>query len=82
MSTILTNVGVLVSDAIDWMKAFLVTIVGGTTTVNVPGSGDNGLTTATVDGGSGQPVLILFCIALPLVGLGIGLLRRLIKSRA
>lgn len=29
-----------------------------------------------------NPVLILFCIALPLVGLGIGLIRRLVSIRA
>lgn len=29
-----------------------------------------------------QPVLVLFCFALPLVGLGIGLIRRLVRIRA
>lgn len=29
-----------------------------------------------------EDVLILFCIALPLVGLGIGIIRRLVRIRA
>lgn len=31
---------------------------------------------------SGNDVLVLFCIALPLVGLGIGVIRRLVRIRA
>lgn len=31
---------------------------------------------------TGNDVLILFCIALPLVGLGIGVIRRLVRIRA
>lgn len=31
---------------------------------------------------TGNDVLILFCIALPLVGLGIGLIKRLVRIRA
>lgn len=31
---------------------------------------------------AGNDVLVLFCIALPLVGLGIGLLKRLVRIRA
>lgn len=31
---------------------------------------------------TGNDVLILFCIALPLVGLGVGLIRRLVSIRA
>lgn len=31
---------------------------------------------------TGNDVLVLFCIALPLVGLGIGLIRRLVRIRA
>lgn len=31
---------------------------------------------------SGNTVLLLFCIALPLVGLGIGVIRRLVRIRA
>ncbi len=31
---------------------------------------------------TGNDVLILFCIALPLIGLGIGLIRRLVRIRA
>lgn len=70
MSAILGYVGDFVSSAIDWVKTFLAFIVGGTVTV--------GETTTTY---AAQPVLILFVICLPLVGLGIGLLRRIIKTR-
>ncbi len=31
---------------------------------------------------TGSPVLTLFCIAVPLVGLGVGLLKRLLGARA
>lgn len=31
---------------------------------------------------TGNDVLILFCVALPLVGLGIGVIRRLVRIRA
>lgn len=31
---------------------------------------------------SSNDILVLFCIALPLVGLGIGLLKRLVRVRA
>lgn len=31
---------------------------------------------------TGNDVLILFCIALPLVGLGLGVIRRLVRIRA
>lgn len=70
MASILQSIGALVVSAINWLGSFL------------------GLLTATQDNGSGTMVatngsyvLILFVVALPLVGLGIGLLRRLIKTR-
>lgn len=31
---------------------------------------------------SGNDILVLFCIALPLVGLGIGVIKRLVRIRA
>ena len=31
---------------------------------------------------TGNDILVLFCIALPLVGLGIGVIRRLVRIRA
>lgn len=31
---------------------------------------------------TGNPVLLAFCVALPLVGLGIGVIRRLVRIRA
>lgn len=74
MASILGNIGQFVTNAIQWLQAFLACIVGGTGTV---GTG----TGATSYSYSGSDVLIIFVIALPLVGLGIGLLRRLIKTR-
>lgn len=70
MSTILENIGTFVSSAIEWMQTFLYSIVGGTI-----GTGESAVTY------SAQPVLIIFVICLPLVGLGIGLLRRIIHTR-
>ena len=70
MSAILGYISDFVGAAVDWVKTFLTFIVGGTI-----GSGDSAVTYAA------QPVLIIFIICLPLVGLGIGLLRRLIKTR-
>lgn len=70
MSDIITAVGQLVSGAISWLQAFLYSITGGTI-----GSGADAVTYTA------SPVLIVFVIALPLVGLGIGLLKRLISVR-
>lgn len=74
MSGILGDVGQLISSAISWLQAFLAAIVGGSGTI---GSGND----AVSYNYAGSDVLIIFVIALPLVGLGIGLLRRLIKTR-
>lgn len=67
MATILSNVGELVTSAISWMGSFLAQIAGFTEV--------EGVATLT------NPVLFLFVVAVPLVGLGIGLLTRLIKTR-
>lgn len=55
LQTILSDVGVLVTQALVWMKS-AATLVTNT------------------------PILTLFVIAVPLVGLGVGLLKRLIHS--
>ena len=70
MSSLLGLVGDLITSAIGWMQAFLYSIVGGTI-----GEGSSAVTYTA------SPVLIIFVVALPLVGLGIGLLRRLISTR-
>ena len=70
MSAILGYISDFVSSAVGWVQTFLAFIVGGTI-----GDGASAVTYTA------QPVLILFIICLPLVGLGIGLLRRLIKTR-
>lgn len=70
MTTILGYISNFVSSAVTWIRTFLTFIVGGTI-----GTGEEAVTYTA------QPVLIIFIICLPLVGLGIGLLRRLIKTR-
>ena len=70
MSAIITAIGQLVTGAIGWMQAFLYSITGGTI-----GTGNDAVTY------TGSPLLMVFVVALPLVGLGIGLLSRLIKTR-
>lgn len=58
MSTLLTNIGSIVTSAVGWMQSFITAI------------------TAT-----GSEILLL-AILLPFVGLGIGLLKRLLSVRA
>lgn len=70
MSSILSYISDFVGSAVTWIRTFLTFIVGGTI-----GEGSAAVTYEA------QPVLIIFIICLPLVGLGIGLLRRLIKTR-
>lgn len=70
MSSILSYISDFVGSAVTWIRTFLTFIVGGTI-----GEGSSAVTYEA------QPVLIIFIICLPLVGLGIGLLRRLIKTR-
>lgn len=55
MSTIITNVGTIVTGAIDWMGDYLSVITA-----------------------SGNEILLLF-VLIPVVGLGIGLVRRMIR---
>lgn len=55
MTTVLTNVGSVVTEAITWMTEFLEPITS-------------------------NPVLFVFVVAVPLVGLGVGLLNRLIRA--
>lgn len=70
MSAILGYISDFVGEAVKWIRTFLTFIVGGTI-----GTGEGAVSYDP------QPVLIIFIICLPLVGLGIGLLRRLIKTR-
>lgn len=57
MSTILSDVTTLVTNAISWMSSYLTAITG-------------------------NDVLLLFVVVLPLVGLGIGIITRLFRLRA
>ena len=57
-SGILSDVTQFVTDAVEWMKAFLTAITGDT-----------------------SKVLVTFVVCVPLVGLGVGLLSRLIHTR-
>ena len=69
MANLLSGVGDFISSAITWLKAFLYSIAGGTI-----GEGSSAVTYTA------STVLIIFVVAVPLVGLGIGLLRRLIHT--
>ena len=72
MSDILDNISIFVSRVIHWMQAFLGTL----TATNVDGEGvSTGVMT------NGAIVLLIFVIALPLCGLGVGILRRIIHTR-
>ena len=74
MADILDNVSMFVSRVITWMQCFLASIVGGSGTLTT------GSTPVTYTY-QASPLLIIFVIALPLCGLGIGILRRIIKTR-
>ena len=66
---ILTNVGSFITQAIVWMGKFLAQIAGFTTDV------ESGVTSLT------NPILFVFVVCVPLVGIGVGLLNRLIHTR-
>lgn len=65
MSSLLTSIGLFISSAIGWLGTYLNAFI------------DNDPETPEPY----KPILVLFCIGLPLVGLGIGLLKRLIHMR-
>ena len=69
MSGLLSSVGSFIAESLTWLKAFLYSIAGGTI-----GEGTGAIEY------SASYVLIIFVVAVPLVGLGIGLLRRLIHT--
>lgn len=72
MGTLLTSIGSFITSAISWMTTYLGSFTGLFTDPDNPG----GSPVTDV-----EPVLFLFVVAIPLVGLGIGLLSRLIKTR-
>lgn len=53
----------------------ILTAVGDVFTAAIGWVGDVGTTI------TGDPVLMLFCVAVPLVGLGIGIFKRLLSTR-
>lgn len=67
-ATMLQNVGSFVTQAIVWMGKFLAQIAGVTTSTEGVVSLNN-------------PILFIFVVCVPLVGLGVGLLNRLIHTR-
>lgn len=67
-ATMLQNVGSFVTQAISWMASFLGQIAG----VATSGEGVVSLN---------NPILFIFVVCVPLVGLGVGLLNRLIHTR-
>ena len=71
MTTLLTNIGSVFSQAMTWVGTVASTIAGTTTT----GTGSEAVTTLN------SPVLFLFCVAVPLCGLGVGMFKRLLSAR-
>jgi len=71
MSGLLTNIGTVFTSAIGWVTTVANTIAGTTTT----GTGSEAVTTLN------NPVLFLFCVAVPLCGLGVGMFKRLLSTR-
>lgn len=67
MAEILSAVGSVFSSAIGWVGQVGSTIAGTTTTES-----------GTV---FNNPVLLLFCVAVPLCGIGIGIFKRLLSTR-
>ena len=67
MAAILSSVGDIFAQAVLWVKTIVAVIAGGTI-----GTGEAAVTYTA------QPLLLLFII-IPLVGLGVGLFRRLIN---
>lgn len=57
------------------MMTTILTAVGDVFTAAIGWVGDVGTTI------TGDPVLMLFCVAVPLVGLGIGIFKRLLSTR-
>lgn len=66
MADLLTAVGSVVTAALGWVGDVAGAIVGTTTVGDV----------TTFD----APILVLFCVGIPLVGLGIGLLQRMLRT--
>ena len=71
MTALLTAVGSVVTTGFS-MVATVATTIAGTVT---SGSGDAAVTTLK------SPILVLFCVAVPLCGLGVGMFKRLLSAR-
>ena len=71
MTALLAAVGSVVTTVFS-MVATVATTIAGTVT---SGSGDAAVTTLK------SPVLALFCVAVPLCGLGVGMFKRLLSAR-
>ena len=71
MTAQLTAVG-SVETTVFSMVATVATTIAGTVT---SGSGDAAVTTLK------SPILVLFCVAVPLCGLGVGMFKRLLSAR-
>lgn len=67
MAALIASVGQVFTSAIGWVGDVAATIAG-TTTVDGTTTFDN-------------PVLLLFCVAVPLCGIGVGMFKRLLSSR-
>mgnify|MGYP004688710747 FL=1 len=71
MTALLSAVGSVVTTVFS-MVATVATTIAGTVT---SGSGDAAVTTLK------SPILVLFCVAVPLCGLGVGMFKRLLSAR-
>lgn len=71
MTALLTAVGSVVTTVFSMVATVATTIAGTVTT----GSGDAAVTTLK------SPILVLFCVAVPLCGLGVGMFKRLLSAR-
>ena len=71
MSAILTAIGSVFSSVIS-MVGTVASTIAGTTTV---GTGSEAVTSFN------NPVLLLFCVAVPLCGIAVGMFRRLLSAR-
>lgn len=71
MTALLTAVGSVVTTVFSMVATVATTIAGTVTT----GVGEGATTTLK------RPILVLFCVAVPLCGLGVGMFKRLLSAR-
>lgn len=70
------------NDILSAVSTVITYLVGGTIGSGSTATTVTGWVPTIINLITAQPVLMLFCVALPLVGLGIGILKRLLNVRA